>query len=145
MYSVLIIYVAIIAIHKIILLYLPSQFCHKIIYCNNYVQLQLLQYTELLLYPILNFYHTCSMYVWYYLRYTMTDTGHRHRRQRRRRFKSLTSSSSPSPCYVSQSSLSGAPKLTTNNTSLYQHLPLLLRCRRRRLPLSSPSPGLLFL
>ena len=38
-----------------LLLYLPSQFCRKIIYCNEYVQhandfmLQLLQYTELLL------------------------------------------------------------------------------------------------
>jgi hypothetical protein len=74
MYSVIMIYIAIIDIHRIIivlylfylyllwllrytelLLYLPSKFCRKIIYCNNYVQrdydiLQLLQYTELLLY-----------------------------------------------------------------------------------------------
>jgi hypothetical protein len=37
-----------------LLLYLPSEFCRKINYCNNYVRhdydiLQLLQYTELLL------------------------------------------------------------------------------------------------
>ena len=38
MYSVHIIYVAIIAIHRIILLYLPSQFCRKIIYYNKYAQ-----------------------------------------------------------------------------------------------------------
>ena len=39
MHSVLMIYVAIIAIHRIItLLNLPSQFCCKIINCNKYAQ-----------------------------------------------------------------------------------------------------------
>ena len=60
MYSVLMIYFVIIAIHIIITLSVPCQFCRKIIYWYKYVQhayraclwfmLRLLQYTELLLY-----------------------------------------------------------------------------------------------
>ena len=69
MYSVLMIYVATIAIHRIITLsmYLPLGQC---MYGLPTSTLSVLLY-----YTIYNCYYTRSRYVWYYLRYT--DTGHR--------------------------------------------------------------------
>ena len=67
-YSVLMIYVVIIAIHRINTLSTYNQFCCKIIYCNKvctsclWFMLQVLQYTELLLYLPSQFCHKIIYY-----------------------------------------------------------------------------------